>query len=235
MSAERVNGDLEVGLVPDTPGCVFVTGGTGYLGSALIVRLLADGHVVKALVRAGSEHKLPSGAQAVIGDALDARTFAPRVASCDTFVQLVGVAHPAPWKERQFRDVDLASARAGVEAAALAGISHFVYVSVAQPAPTMRAYVRVRAECEALIRAARLAATILRPWYVIGPGHLWPIALQPAYWILERFSATRESAIRLGLVRHKTMIAALAWSIEHPPRGIRTLDTAAIRKHGARV
>ena len=50
----------------------------------------------------------------------------------------------------------------------------------------MHAYIAVRMEGEAMIRAAGLNATILRPWYVLGPGHWWPVALLPAYWVMER-------------------------------------------------
>ena len=42
---------------------VFITGGTGYLGSRLIPRLVARGHAVRALVRPGSEGKLPPAAR----------------------------------------------------------------------------------------------------------------------------------------------------------------------------
>ena len=67
---------------------VFITGGTGYIGSRLIPELLARGHTVRALVRAGSEGKLAKGAVAVPGNALDRATFAGQVAPSDTFIQL---------------------------------------------------------------------------------------------------------------------------------------------------
>ena len=51
---------------------MFVTGGTGYLGRALIEALRERGYMVHALVRPGSEAKLPSAALPVIGNALDA-------------------------------------------------------------------------------------------------------------------------------------------------------------------
>jgi uncharacterized protein YbjT (DUF2867 family) len=58
---------------------VFVTGGTGYIGSRVIPALLARGHGVRALVRPASIPRLPAGCTPVIGDALDASTFSKHV------------------------------------------------------------------------------------------------------------------------------------------------------------
>src|SRR2546423_4368331 len=107
---------------------VFVTGGTGYIGQRLIPELIRRGHSVRALVRDGSEKRLPSGTIAVRGNALDASTFAERIAPSDTFVQLVGVAHPSPAKKEEFRKIDFVSVRESVAAARAAGVQHFVYL-----------------------------------------------------------------------------------------------------------
>ena len=117
---------------------VFVTGGTGYMGRRVIAALLSRGHRVRALVREGSQGKVPTGCEAVVGNAL-LETFVSRVAPADTFLQLVGVAHPSPARAAEFRAVDLVSVKASAKAAAAAGVAHFVYVSVAQPAPVMKA------------------------------------------------------------------------------------------------
>jgi uncharacterized protein YbjT (DUF2867 family) len=213
---------------------LFITGGTGYLGGALLPALLARGHRVTALARRGSERKLPAGCGVVEGNALDAASFADRIAPADTLVHLVGTSHPAPWKAEQFRRVDLASVQAAAAAARSAGVRHFVYLSVAQPAPAMRAYVEVRAECEKLIAGSGLAATFLRPWYVLGPGHRWPYALVPFYALLERLPATRDTARRLGLVKLRQMVNALVWAVENPAgAGVRVMDVGAIRRAGA--
>jgi uncharacterized protein YbjT (DUF2867 family) len=75
---------------------VFITGGTGYMGRALIPELAQRGHEVIALVRQQSVMKLPKNCRAVVGDALDSRSFTAFVPHGSSFVQLVGVAHPSP-------------------------------------------------------------------------------------------------------------------------------------------
>ena len=209
---------------------VFVTGGTGYVGRRVIPALLSRGHRVRALARKASREKLPAGCEPVVGNALDPETFASRVAPADTFLQLVGVAHPSPAKAAEFRAVDLASARASAKVAAAAGVTHFVYVSVAQPAPVMKAYVEARAEGEAAIRAAGLNATFVRPWYVLGPGHRWPYALLPAYWLLSRFPPTAQTSRRLFPVPLDRLVAALVHSIEDPATGIHIVESPEIRQ-----
>jgi uncharacterized protein YbjT (DUF2867 family) len=214
---------------------VFVSGGTGYIGQRTIRLLLDRGHAVTALIRPGSAKKLPAGCASVIGSATDAGTFIERVPPADTFIHLVGVSHPAPWKEREFRAVDLASVKASVEVAKQAGIKYFVYVSVAQPAPVMESYLRVRAECEAVISASGMNATFVRPWYVLGPGHWWPVVLIPFYRLLENVPSKRESALRLGLVTIDEMVAALVWAVENPPAGVRIISVPEIRSAAARL
>jgi uncharacterized protein YbjT (DUF2867 family) len=165
----------------------------------------------------------------VVGDALEAASYAASVPRGATFAQLVGVAHPAPWKAAEFERVDLGSVTAALAAARAAEVAHFVYVSVAQPAPAMRAYVAVRERCEAAIRASGLPATVLRPWYILGPGHRWPSVLIPFYALAERLPFSRAAALRLGFVRLPEMIAALAWAVEQPAAGVRILEVPAIR------
>lgn len=209
---------------------VFVTGANGYLGRRLVPALLERGHRVTALVRPGRESVLPDGCRVLTGDALRAESFQDGLGDADTLVHLVGVAHPSPAKAAAFRQVDLASLRAAVAAARHAPVKHFVYLSVAQPAPLMHAYLAARAEGEARLRASGIPCTILRPWYVLGPGHRWPLALLPFYWLAERLPATRETAQRLGLVSIEQMLSALVAAVENPPAERRILDVPAIRR-----
>lgn len=213
------------------PRQVFVTGATGYIGQLLVGALVARGHQVRALARAESAGRVPAGATAVVGNALDSATFAAAVMPDDTLVHLVGTPHPSPSKAAEFQRVDLPSVRASVEAARLARAVHFVYVSVAHPAPVMHAYIEARSAGERAIADAGLTATILRPWYVLGSGHRWPYLLLPLYAVAELIPSTRETAERLGLVTARQMVAALVRAVEDPPAtgGIRVVEVPEIR------
>jgi uncharacterized protein YbjT (DUF2867 family) len=210
---------------------VFVTGGTGYIGRPLIDALLERGYPVHALVRPGSEARLPAEALRVPGDALDAETFAAAIPAQATIVHLVGTPHPNPSKAEEFRRVDLGSIRATATAAQRARANHIVYVSVAHPAPVMHAYIAARVQGEAAVAATGIPATIVRPWYVVGPGHWWPILLLPAYAVLALLPATREAAERLGPVSRAQMIAALLAAVANPPAsGTRIVGVPDIRR-----
>ena len=109
-------------------------------------------------------------------------------------------------------------------------MKHFVYLSVAQPAAMMKAYQAVRAEGERLLRASGLAATFVRPWYVLGPGHRWVYALLPVYKLMGKIPATRDMALRLGTVTLAQMTAALVSAVESPPQHLRVLNVVDIRR-----
>lgn len=208
-------------------GTILITGATGYMGRHLIPHLLERGHRVRGLVRPGSERKLVGG-EPVVGDVLRPEDYL--LQRGDTLVHLAGTPHPGPGKGPQFRAFDLPSLLAAAQAADRAGVAHFIYVSVAHPAPVMKDYIEVRLAGEAELARRQIPRTILRPWYVLGPGHWWPQALRPFYWLAEQTPAYRDAAQRLGLVTIQQMIAALVHAVEHPAAGVRLLEPPGIRK-----
>jgi uncharacterized protein YbjT (DUF2867 family) len=211
---------------------VFITGGTGYMGTRLIRELLQRGHRVIALVRMGSEHKLPWGATPVIGDYFDPASFMQYIPEGSVFVQLLGVAHPSPKKAQQFREIDLISVKASAIAAKMAGVSHFIYVSVAMaPSSIMAAYQQVRKEGEEICIEEQLNCTFIRPWYVLGPGHRWPLLLLPVYGIAELVPSWRKKARAMGLVTISQMITTLKNAVDQTPEPLRIIEIEEIRSY----
>jgi len=70
----------------------------------------------------------------------------------------------------------------------------------------------------------------VRPWYVLGPGHRWPYALIPLYWIMGAIPRTRERARALGLVTIAQMVRTLVRCVEEQPTGERVVAVPEIRR-----
>jgi uncharacterized protein YbjT (DUF2867 family) len=96
----------------------------------------------------------------------------------------------------------------------------------------MQAYQHARHQAECVLDASGLRRTILRPWYVLGPGHRWPYLIAPIYWLLERLPSTRDTARRLGLVTVSQIVRALVDAIEHPPDDARIVEVPEMKRSG---
>lgn len=210
---------------------VFITGGTGYIGSRLIARLLSEGYHVKALVRKGSEKKLPDKCEIIIGDALNSETYAHLVAPAKIFIHLVGVSHPSPAKVEAFRKIDWVSLVQAVNAAKKSTIEHFIYLSVAQyPSRIMQPYQNIRGEGEKLLQNNHFCSSFIRPWYVIGPNHWWPLLLKPLYWLAKMIPATKEGATQLDTVTLNQIISVLMYAVKNTPEDIAIYNVREIKK-----
>lgn len=210
---------------------IFISGGTGYIGTRLIKILLKKDHRVIVLVRKGSEHKVPPGAEVITANPLGAASFQSYILKESAFIHLLGVAHPSPKKAKQFLEIDLPGLKASADAASIAGVTHFIYVSVVMaPSKLMAAYQVVRQEGEAYCLDTKLNCTFIRPWYVIGPGHWWPVLILPLYGIAELIPAWRKKARAMALVTIQEMTAALVNMAEATPLPVRILEIKDIRK-----
>jgi uncharacterized protein YbjT (DUF2867 family) len=89
----------------------------------------------------------------------------------------------------------------------------------------MKAYVAVRAEGERLVRETRLGATFVRPFYVLGPGHRWPYAFLPLFWLW--------GDRRLYPVKLRDVVRALAEAVEQPPGGVRIIEAPDLSRASA--
>lgn len=212
---------------------VVLLGGTGYIGRPLAAALVARDHEVRAIVRDAGRLQVP-GVAGIVADVLTPDSWRATVGPGDTIVQLVGTPHPSPAKAAEFARVDLVAGLAAVGVAREQGAGHVVYLSVAHPAPVMRAYIAVRQQVETALAASGVPHTILRPWYVLGPGHRWPHLLRPLYAVAARVPSMHDTARRLGLVTLGQMVHALVEAVEERPDVARIVEVPAIRAARAR-
>jgi uncharacterized protein YbjT (DUF2867 family) len=148
------------------------------------------------------------------------------------FIHLVGVAHPGPKKAEQFRTIDLRSAEEAVKAAVYGGTEHFILMSVAQtPTSIMQAYQQARAEAEHAVVQSGITYTFVRPWYIIGPGHYWPLLFQPLFKVLQLVPSTSAKARSLSLVYLAQIIRVFTDAVEHKPQRHRIIGIDEIRRY----
>jgi nucleoside-diphosphate-sugar epimerase len=196
---------------------IFLTGGTGYMGTRLIKALQNQDYHIRALVRRGSEHKLPGGCEIIPGNALDALSYQNEIEPLSISIHLVGVAHPSPSKKEQFKTIDLVSIQEAIKAATYANVMHFIYLSVSMyPTKIMRDFQQVRAEGERLLLQSGLKTSFVRPWYVLGPSHWWPLFLKPFLFIAKHVGK-KKAVENLDTVTLQQMIHTLLYAIKNTP------------------
>lgn len=156
---------------------IFVTGATGYVGSAVITALLDRGFEVTCLVRKGS--KLPEAAalsaRTVEGDLLDPLSYRFALAGCDAVIHLVGIIREAPSKGVTFERLHVKGTRVLVDACVDEGYvqdgKRFIHMSAlgARPAAATD-YFRSKWAAEEIVRASDLRSVVFRPSVIFGPN-----------------------------------------------------------------
>ena len=172
-----------------------VTGGGGFLGSAIVRRLVARGDTVRTFQRGQYPELDTLGVESIRGDLTD--YVAVKKAVCDIDVVFHVAAKAGVWgRYRDYHASNVVGTRNTLEAASGAGVAKFVFTSspsvvfdgsdengiteaVSYPGKYLAYYPRTKAEAEKRVLAASsptFATIALRPHLLWGPGdpHLVP-------------------------------------------------------------
>jgi len=152
---------------------VFVTGGTGFVGRAVVHAVRADTHIVRCLVRRGSERDLDGfeSIERVEGDVLAPETLEAVMAGCDTVIHLVGIIREHPARGITFERLHVTATRNVLEAAARTGVRRIVHMSALGARAGARSrYHQTKWRAEEAVRASGLQWTIFRPSIIYGRG-----------------------------------------------------------------
>ncbi|MDR6789420.1 nucleoside-diphosphate-sugar epimerase [Sphingomonas sp. BE138] len=188
-----------------------VTGGTGFVGGAVIDQALAAGHHVRALAR---RQQAPREGVTWIAGALDDRAaISALVSTADAVLHIAGAVNAAD--RAAFAAANIHGTRHVVEAARTWDVRRFVHVSsLAAREPTLSNYGWSKAGAEQVVTDSALDWTIVRPPGVYGPGDMEQRDL---------FRAARRTGIvpmpphgRLSII-HVDDLARLLLALAHAP------------------
>jgi len=110
---------------------VFVTGGTGFVGSAVIRKILAAGHTVRALVRPGTNTRMLDGlsVERVSGDLSDVAALRQGMTGCDWVFHVAALYAYWGYTWDDFYQSNVDGTRRVLEAAARSGVQRIVHTS----------------------------------------------------------------------------------------------------------
>jgi NADH dehydrogenase len=151
---------------------VCVLGGTGFVGTELVARLVRDGHDVRVPTRRlinGIHLKVLPSVQLVLANIHDARVLSQLFAGVDVVVNLVGILNERG--RASFRSVHKDLATKVIEAMRAQRVRRLLHMSsLAAGAQAPSKYLRTKAEAEAQVRVAAttIDATIFRPSVIFG-------------------------------------------------------------------
>jgi NADH dehydrogenase len=149
---------------------VFVTGGSGFVGHAVITELLARGFQVTALAnRGGLDDAFASRITTVRGGLFEPHAVEAGMERAVAVIHLVGIIFEKPGKGITFQHIHVDGTRAVIEAARRSGVRRFLHMSSLGTRPdAVGEYHRTKWTAEELVRAGGLDWTIFRPSMIHG-------------------------------------------------------------------
>lgn len=157
---------------------VCILGGTGFVGSHLAARLVADGHSVTVLTRDAAtrrELRLLPTARLVQADVHDERQLVAAFAGCDVVVNLVGILNEPRDNGLAFRRAHIDLARRVLDACRSTGVTRLLHMSALNAHATQGAsyYLRSKGEAEGIVLSQcgpDLKVTVFQPSLIVGAG-----------------------------------------------------------------
>jgi nucleoside-diphosphate-sugar epimerase len=153
-------------------GRVFVTGASGFVGSAVVDELLSRGYAVTALVnRRGLKDNRTGTVREVRGSLFNDAALDEGIRGCDAVIHLVGIIMEKPSKGVTFERIHHEGTLRIVAAAARNGVRRYLHMSALGARPgAVSGYHRTKYLAEEDVRASALDWTIFRPSVIHGPG-----------------------------------------------------------------
>ena len=206
---------------------IAVTGATGFVGKAVLPRLLAAGHDVRLLVRDPSKHEYPSAVKIVSGGLDDASALFELVAGADVVLHMAG-AISAVDRDGFFRTNKMGT-EALVTAAQAGGVKRFVLLSsLAARRPEISAYAASKRAAEDALAVVFkfMQVLVLRPAAVYGPRDTATLPLLKSLMAGIAILPGRPFS-RFSLIHVEDLAQICVDAVASPVTGTREVDDAS--------
>lgn len=147
---------------------VFLTGGTGFVGTEVLKELVKNKYKVKVLTHS-QKHKVSSKAVEIVnGSVTDIDSLANSVKGCDAIINLVGIIREVPWKGVTFQKLHVEATRNMIKVAKENKVRRLIHMSANGAKPHGTKYQTTKYRAEQLIKNSGLEYTIFRPSIIFG-------------------------------------------------------------------
>jgi len=198
---------------------ILVTGGTGFIGKALIRQLVATGNQVRTLLRPSPQSpNLPRGVpvEVAVSSLLDERGLRAAMKDVDVIFHLAGAERLSSRADLQ--GVDVEGTRILTDVAARAGVERvFMLSHLGADKESAYKVLRAKAIAETLIIKSGVGYTILRTGPVFGPGDQFTTSLAKVLRMTPFiFLQPGDGSSVIQPVWIEDLVACLVWALQEP-------------------
>jgi NADH dehydrogenase len=148
---------------------VFITGGSGFVGRAIIQQLLTSGHSVRALIRQPDALFHFSNVETIVGDTTQPETLENQLFDCHAVIHLVGIIREFSGRGITFKQLHIESTANILRAAEKQGVERYLQMSAnGSRDDSITNYHRTKWKAEELVQKSGLDWTIFRPSLIFG-------------------------------------------------------------------
>jgi uncharacterized protein YbjT (DUF2867 family) len=206
---------------------ILVTGGTGFIGRALVRHLVELGYPVRTLIRpSATSPRLPKGVavEAAVSSLSDERGLRAAMVGVDTVFHLISGERSGP--RINLQETDINATRAVLAAAQDAGVERFFYVShLGADRASAYPVLKVKGVAEEDVRRSGLDFTILRTAVVYGQNDSFTtgiariLSLNPFFFLMPA-----DGSVQLQPLWVEDLVTCLTWALQDPDSANRTYD-----------
>ncbi len=147
---------------------IFLTGGTGFVGTEVLKDLVKNKYKVKVLTHSREAPVSSKLVKVVNGSILEPNSFIDSVKGCDAIIHLVGILREISWKGMSFERMHVESTKNMIKTAKENKVKRFIHMSANGAKPKGTKYQSTKWRAEQLVKNSGLTYTIFKPSIIFG-------------------------------------------------------------------